>query len=399
MYIPSARARAVPPTRPGPKAGTLAGLLSTLSCSVLLSAAPAHADSAASPVPANAGFMTLVTTPLAIEGLTGDGANQLYTAGRAAGAGQPCPVWRVALASVTPVVVGYVPAPSATAQCSPSGIAFGGDGALYLSEGDKIYTVRPDAAAPPLATVFASGVPGTNGLAFDRQGRLWTGDGTTGLGRVWRVTPAGVVSEVFRVPPMVNTLGVGRSVLTVPPSTAQALVANGIAIDRNGDMLVADTARGALWRVAFDSQGGLKSAIGCDSGYTANTLCADSVWVVHPLLDGADGIALDRSGNVWTTANERNAMVVVTNRGGVIEAFRNPPAAPTGLRNAGPLEFPTSPFLLGDLLCTANSDGNRRDNSPITAGELGAAGQPRGKLSCLDRRLAVPGLPLPVGGR
>ena len=100
--------------------------------------------------------------------------------------------------------------------------------------------------------------------------------------------------------------------------------------------------------LAFDRQGRLRSALGCDSGYTANTLCADHVWVAHPLLEGADGITLDRAGNVWTTANERNAMVVVTNRGAVIEAFRNPPAAATGLRNAGPLEFPTRPFLPGD---------------------------------------------------
>ena len=81
---------------------------------------------------------------------------------------------------------------------------------------------------------------------------------------------------------------------------------------------------------------------------------------------------------------------------GVVELFRNPPDATTRLRNAGPLEFPTSPFLLGDLMCTANSDGARRDNVPATTGELGGAGQPRGKISCLDRRLNVPGLPLPV---
>jgi hypothetical protein len=70
--------------------------------------------------------------------------------------------------------------------------------------------------------------------------------------------------------------------------------------------------------------------------------------------------------------------------------------AATGLRNGGALEFPTSPFLLGDLLCTANSDGNRRDNSPSTAGEIGGPGQPKGKISCLDRRLNIPGLALPV---
>jgi sugar lactone lactonase YvrE len=189
---------------------------------------------------------------------------------------------------------------------------------------------------------------------------------------------------------------VGRSALTLPVGAAQPLVANGIAFDREGDMLVADTARGALWRVRFDHHGGLKSRLGCDTTLAANALCAENVWVAHPLLEGVDGIALDRAGNVYAAANERNAIVRVTRKGRVAELFRNAPDATTGLRNAGPLEFPTSPFLLGDLLCVTSSDNNRRDNSPSTAGEIGGAGQPKGKLSCLDQRLAVPGLPLPV---
>ena len=73
-------------------------------------------------VPAGAVLTTLVSTALAIEGLTGDSQGNLYTTGRQPPAGQPCPVWRLSLASVTPVVVGMVPAPSATGQCSPSDI-------------------------------------------------------------------------------------------------------------------------------------------------------------------------------------------------------------------------------------------------------------------------------------
>jgi sugar lactone lactonase YvrE len=366
--------------------------------SLCSAAAQAH-DGGPFGLPNNAGFTTLVSTPLAIEGLTGDSSKtNLYTTGRSPGAGLPCPVWRVALSSVTPVLVGNVPAPGAAAACNPSGITFGSNGALYVSDGDKVYTLKPDAAAPPTATVYASGVTGTNGLAFDRHGNLWTGDGTTGLGRVWQITPAGVVTEVLRVPPMANAAGVGRSALTLPTGTAQPLVANGIAFTPGGDMLIADTARGALWRVDFDRQGKLRSPLGCDTTYTANTLCWSNVWIAHPLLEGVDGIALDRAGQVFAAANERNALVVVTAFGRVVDLYRSPVVAATGLRNAGALEFPTSPFLLGDLLCTANSDGNRRDNSPNTAGELGGPGQPRGKITCLDRRLNISGLPLPVSG-
>lgn len=341
-----------------------------------------------------------MTTPLGIEGLNGDSQNKLYTTGRSPGAGLPCPVWRIDTASVTPVVVGQVPAPSATGQRSPSGLAFGASGALFISESDKIYTVMPNAAAPAMAMVCASAVTGTNGLAFDRYGKLWTGDGTSDLGRVWQITPAGVVTEALRIPPMANPAGIGRSNTTLPggsiAANAQPLVANGVAFERDGDMLIADTARGALWRVGMDRQGQPRLSVGCDTTLTASTLCLSHVWVAHPALEGVDGIALDRAGNVRAATNERNAIVVVAGVGRVVEVFRDPVTAATGLRSAGPLEFPTSPFLLGDLLCTANSDGNRRDNAPNTAGEIGGAGQPRGKVACMNPRLVIPGLPLPV---
>jgi hypothetical protein len=86
--------------------------------------------------------------------------------------------------------------------------------------------------------------------------------------------------------------------------------------------------------------------------------------------------------------NERQAIVVVDRKGRVTELFRNPAAANTFLRNEGPLEFPTSPVFVNRLFCTANSDGNRRDNSPATAGEVNsAAGPQRGKISCAFRQV------------
>jgi sugar lactone lactonase YvrE len=187
----------------------------------------------------------------------------------------------------------------------------------------------------------------------------------------------------------------GRSAANTAGS--QHLVANGLAFTQDGALLVADTARGALWRVQFTSNGELRSPTGCDTTFTPNTLCLDAVLVAHPYLDGVDGIALDRAGNTWAAVNERNAVVVVTRAGRVIEYARNEPDPATRLRNGGPLEFPTSPFLSGQTLCLAHSDGSRRDNVPNSAGEVGPTLPNRAKVSCLDSQLAVPGLPLPVG--
>jgi len=311
------------------------------------------------------------------------------------------------------VTVGNVPAP-----CSPSGIAFDAKGDLFVADNDKVWTFTPNAATPPTATIYATGVPGTNGLAFDRGGNLWTGDGTTGQGRVWKVAPGGGAGvEMFRVQPMANEVnlnaagvgGVGRDVRSLPPGAvtvtpttrnaqntlgSQPLVANGVALTHRGDLLIADTARGAIWKAEIGRDGSIRSKTGCDATFTANTLCLDSILVAHPYLEGVDGIALDAAGNIWADPNERNAIVLVTHEGRTVEVFRNSPDATTRLRNAGPLETPTSPFLLGDKFCTANSDGNRRDNSPNAPGEMPALGA--GKISCMDQPLKIPGMRLPI---
>jgi sugar lactone lactonase YvrE len=390
-------------------------------------ALPAWADDGHH-VPHGATFTTLAITSLNIEGMTGDNEGNLYTPARQAGIDKPCPVWRVNSNSSNPlpVIVGLIPAP-AGGQCAPLGLAFDKAGKLFVTETDKIYSFVPNATTPPTAALFASGVPGTNGVAFDEDGNLWTSDGTTGQGRVWMIIPSGVVTEVFRIQPIANEVnlvagvgGVGRDVRTLPPGKitvtpttrnaadavgSQPLVANGLAFDKDGDLFVSDTARGAIWKVKFDRHGNLRSRTNCDATFHAKTLCMENLFIAHPLLEGADGIALDRDGNIWVSVNERNAIVVVTDERKVIEVFRNAPDPATQLRNAGQnagaglLEFPTSPFLSDRMLCTASSDGNRRDNSPNTAGEIDnttATSTKRGKISCMDQRLHSRGVTLPV---
>src|SRR5215472_2146403 len=91
------------------------------------------AAAAADPTPAPLSFSTLITTPLVIEGLTSDYNGSLYAPGRNTTPGQPCPVYQVPLDNPTLIVVGNIPAPSATAACSPSGLAYGPDGLLYVT--------------------------------------------------------------------------------------------------------------------------------------------------------------------------------------------------------------------------------------------------------------------------
>ena len=363
-------------------------------------------------------FSTLITMPLVNEGLTSDNAGNLYAPGRTPGAGLPCPVWRVNIAAPSLVLVGNIPAPSATGQCATFGLAFDRFGKLYVTETDKIYSFVPNSSSPPTATLFASGVPGTNGVAFDAGGNLWTTDGTTGQGRVWKITPTGAVTEMFRVQPMANEVnlvngvgGVGRDVhalplgaITVTPTSRNAatalgsvaIAANGLQFTNSGNLLVADTTRGAIWQVQLQN-GQVVSNMGCDPTFTANTLCLNNILVQHPYLEGVDGFVLDVAGNIWADANERQAVIFISNgQHQVTEVFRNPLDPATLLRNLGPLELPASPVLAGNTLCTSNFDVDRRDNSPNTGGEISPGGPAQGKISCLNSPVNIRGATLPV---
>src|SRR5438034_2402321 len=421
-------------------ASLLACLIAGLGSSVLAGAAQ---------FPQDATFTTLITLPRAVEGLIGDGVNNLYIGGSGA---ILCPIWQINIHKPSLVVVGNVPTnigATAIASCAFTGIAFDAAGNLYQADGTagRIYRIlKPNSTSPPDATIFAQGAPGTNGLAFDEDGNLWTSDGVTGQGRVWKITGDGAnctppnpinCVEVFRIQPMANEVnlvsgvgGVGRDVRALPPGVilvtattrnaelntvcpapfttpcalgSQPLVANGLAFNKKGDLFNIDTARGALWKIEFDRNGNLKSPTGCDTTFTDNTLCLSNVFVAHPILEGGDGIALDVAGNIWADANERNAVAVVTKDGRVAEIFRNPVnsallrnSADTTEGNTHILEFPTSPFISGKTLCTAQSDGSRRDNFPNTGGEVNPAGPGIGKISCMEQELTIQGLPLPV---
>lgn len=268
-----------------------------------------------------------------IENITADRTGVLYTSDRVTGN-----VLRVDPKSPKAVVVGKVESRTVDGRKvdpSPGGIAFDAQGDLYLAAGPFSEVVRIKAAElnpakPGIAQTFATGVPGANGIAFDKRGHLFVSGGASGI--VYSVGPNGGAAQA--------AAQIDRNVRTLPNSTAtQAIVANGLKFDAAGVLHVADTSRGAVWKVV----------IGADGKGGKPALLAQS-----PLLEGADDMAFASNGDVWVAANELNAVLSVSPAGVVKTIAKND--------SKGPLEFPAALVFVGNTAYVANFDVPRRDN-------------------------------------
>lgn len=269
-----------------------------------------------------------------VETVTADRQGLLYVCDRITGN-----VLRIDPKNPKPVVVGRVEAREVDgkkAQANSSGLIFNQQGDLFLTSGafKEIVRIRKadlNPQKPGTAQTFATGTEGANGIAFDREGMLYVTGGRSG--KIYRIRPAGGAAEDWaQIEPYTRTLPDGK--------TQQAIPANGSTFDAQGTTLyVADTARGAVWKVA----------VGSDGKADKPALMAQS-----PLLEGADGPAFDPKGNLWVAANERNAVVEVTPDGKVRDIAKND--------SRGPLELPTSVVFVGTTAYVSNFDTPRRDN-------------------------------------
>jgi sugar lactone lactonase YvrE len=268
-----------------------------------------------------------------VESIAADKEGRLYLPDRVSGN-----ILRVDPKSPKPVVVGRIEGreiKGKKVRADASGAAFNSQGDLFIAAGPFGEVVRIRGAElnpgkPGIAQTFATGAQGANGIVFDRQGNLYVSGGRSG--NVYRVGPnGGAMQPAVKIEPHTRKLPDGKA--------EQPIVANGLAFDAKNTLYVADTARGAIWKVEIGADGkGGKPAL----------------WVESPLLHGADGLAFDRDGKLWVTANERNALVTVAPNGAMQEVAKN--------GGTGPLEFPSAIVFVGSTAYISNFDTPRRDN-------------------------------------
>lgn len=269
-----------------------------------------------------------------VETVTADQQGRLYVCDRVTGN-----VIRIDPIEPKLVVVGRLEAreiDGKKVRADSSGLVFNRQGDLYLTSGVfreilRIKKTDLNPGKPGVAETFATGTEGANGIAFDKNGMLYVSGGRNG--KIYRIgLTGGAAQDWAQIELYTRTLPDGK--------TQQAIPANGMVFDAKGEVLyIADTARGAIWKVA----------VGADGKAGKPALVAQS-----PLLEGADGPAFDPKGNLWVAANERNAVVMVTLDGKVEDIAKND--------SKGPLEFPTSVVFIGNTAYVNNFDTPRRDN-------------------------------------
>jgi len=139
------------------------------------------------------------------------------------------------------------------------------------------------------STVFmtVTGAAGLNALTFDSAGNVYVSDSFQGI--IWKTTAAGGAGTPWVTDPLLTTTG-------VPPFGA-----NGLSFNKAQDtMFVANTGNDTIVQIPV----------------TAGTPGAPSVFVNS--INGADGLIMDADDNIWVCANQNDQIVVLDKTGKLI---------------------------------------------------------------------------------
>jgi len=225
------------------------------------------------------------------------------------------------------------PATSAL-MAGPTGIAVDPGGNVYVAE-ENNGLIRRITPAGVIGTLV-SGLNGVRGIATDAAGNVYAPE--AGLLRVIRVSPAGAVTPLA-----------GAGQLTGP---------GGVAVDGAGNVYVADGAR--VLRIATN---GVVAPI---AGTGVPGFSGDGGPALNAQLQAANGVAVDRAGNVYISEVAPVHRIRKVDRSGIITTIAGTGAAGFA-GNGGPAANATlsTPFGLsvdaaGSLLIGDEGSGSVR---------------------------------------
>ncbi len=158
----------------------------------------------------------------------------------------------------------------------------------------KVFKVDPKTGA---SSVFmtVTGSSGLNALNFDKAGNVYVSDSFQGI--IWKTGPDGGAGQMWlQSPLLVPFASTLPGVTAVPPFGA-----NGLQFTNNGDaLLVANTANDQIIRIPVTN-----GAPGTPEIFVNS-------------INGADGLIIDRNGNIWVAANQADEIAVLDPTGKAI---------------------------------------------------------------------------------
>ncbi|HTP29919.1 MAG TPA: hypothetical protein VMK12_30215 [Anaeromyxobacteraceae bacterium] len=213
---------------------------------------------------------------------------------------------------------GYADGPGAAARFNgPKGLAVDGSGNIYVADtlNSTIRKVTPSGVAITLAGIAGQGggadgrgsaarFNGPEGVAVDGSGNIYVAD--TANSTIRKITPSGVVSTVAGV-------ALERGSADGRGSAARFNGPEGVAVDRSGNIYVADTANSTVRKI---------TPSGVVSTFAGAPLARGSVDgpVAAARFDGPESVAIDRSGNIYVSEWWNNTIRLIT-PGGVVRTL------------------------------------------------------------------------------
>jgi sugar lactone lactonase YvrE len=253
-------------------------------------------------------------------------------AGSAAAAASPRTIWTVAgtgaSCAAAPGCGDGGPA-TAAAVSFPEGVATDGSGNVYvvdwgdneirrISPGGAISVVAGDGTPCDAAPSCGDGGRATSAqlsfptaVSVDSRGDLFIAD--AGADEIREVLPNGTITRFAGTGQDCpgGTCGDGG-----PARSAQLTSPDGVAVDRSGNVYIADTGDNLVRKVARD--GTILTVAGDGSQCRGAPACGDGTPAVTASLNFPEAVALDARGNLYIADNGDNEVREVTTHGTII---------------------------------------------------------------------------------
>ncbi len=205
--------------------------------------------------------------------------------------------------------------PLGTAFNYPSGLAVDSSGALYIADTENNLVrkmTQPLTSNARITTIAGTGVGGFSGdrgparsawlnyprgVAVDAQGDVLIADSQNN--RVRRIDPQGIITTVAGAD---HGSGDGG-----PAALARLFAPSGIALDAAGDAYIADSLNNRVRRV--DASGTISDFAGTGTA----AFGGDSLQPTAAYLNGPNGLSFDRSGALYISDSENHVVRKVSN--------------------------------------------------------------------------------------